>query len=358
MAIPAVSLVMYEQFRKLGTKVAGVSKETNKAADEAFHSFKKGGGRFFKVSRISSKCHELDNKAARERIKALIYARMRSSQHWLSSETTGTAVQGCSILQKKTRKETPNSLADAIEESNDPAANERSSCKPTESNVNGRPIARASMEDSSYNEDRRAPGKRKGNEKSTQIRNRKKATKKTVDLIDENQSSTGTEGYVIPRKRNKQTDQKAHVKKTGIEPPFGQPSTTDISSCKSRHKELRTLNQPKCLNTEEAMPIGQQNVTFHCPNCSNDFVYSSAESASSLFADHVKQCKPFNPHELRTGDRVIVMGKDGKGWQATIQKCHTQKGEPGFMIHYDGKKKTNFDWVPFASVVNYIADDG
>ena len=104
----------------------------------------------------------------------------------------------------------------------------------------------------------------------------------------------------------------------------------------SSRKRTRTQ---KFMNGQGQEMIGQQDVIFHCPKCMNDFNYSSAETASCLFADHVRHCKPFDPNEVRTGARVIVMGKGGKGWQATIQKYHTQKGEPGFMIHYDGKKR-------------------
>lgn len=144
---------------------------------------------------------------------------------------------------------------------------------------------------------------------------------------------------------------------------------------------------------DETMTADQPTATFHCPKCSRDIVFESVTTAGASFANHVIHCdpekkrkksfekndlantsdspdngtqvtldeilseaRPIDPDELMSGSRVIVI-EEGVSWYATIRRRHKKKGEPGFIIHYDGKKSTVEDWVPIASVVNFIATE-
>jgi len=321
MSMTAVKSAMYQQFRKLGSQVAGAAKETNKATDDIFHMFKNGGGRFFKFLKHSkTMCTEIDDKAARNRINGLIYSRMRSSLDWLNREDSqlSAGVQNNDSLRTRKRKR-------ATEEKRDPETIETSSDKLPGDETNGALISQA-----------------------------------------KNDLSAGT-AYAKHRK----------------------DELTPSDTHRSNENALQRSNIEK--TSQDPLPDGSGNhqptVSFRCPRCLNDIVFSSTETAGDRFAEHVRNCvpekdrksftetfpdnetkvstdeillktSPVDPHKLKVGARVIVVGKEGKDWQATILKFHTRKGEQGLMIHYDGHKKSKSNFVSFASVVNYMADTG
>mmetsp|Transcript_35253 Transcript_35253/g.75254 ORF Transcript_35253/g.75254 Transcript_35253/m.75254 type:complete len:151 (+) Transcript_35253:4267-4719(+) len=144
---------------------------------------------------------------------------------------------------------------------------------------------------------------------------------------------------------------------------------------------------------EQTINAGQPPYTFQCPICSRKFVFSSVNAGPGSFANHVKWCdpekkrrkpytkkelaynthlpnnetqvsedeilsdaSPIDPSEVSRGSRVIVI-EAGERWMATIRKHHMKKNEPGYMIHYDGKKSNSEDWVPTGSVVSFIATE-
>lgn len=145
--------------------------------------------------------------------------------------------------------------------------------------------------------------------------------------------------------------------------------------------------------TGQTRMAGQPTCSFRCPLCSRDFVFTNVKTGPVKFAHHVKYCDPekgrrkspkkkdevsrsdspdnetqvtayeelsesipINPDELECGSRVVVI-EYGERWKATILRHHIKKNKPGFMIHYDGKKSAAQDWVPTASVVDFIASD-
>ena len=60
--------------------------------------------------------------------------------------------------------------------------------------------------------------------------------------------------------------------------------------------------------------------------------------------------------EYRAGSRVLVEA-EGQEWQATIKKARDRKGEGGFVIHYDGTKRSVEYWVPVDRVVDFLDED-
>jgi len=155
-------------------------------------------------------------------------------------------------------------------------------------------------------------------------------------------------------------------------------------------------NEPNVIAKEKARkdrkrPAKQQTATFICPVCSKEFVFTCVKTAGEKFQTHLDHCKKstarrsssnqdmskisdssenrthendddipsgterFDPNELKAGNRVIVL-KNGLRWQATIIKCHEKKGKPGFRIHFDGSKKSRFEWFPPSSIVDIMDD--
>ena len=65
----------------------------------------------------------------------------------------------------------------------------------------------------------------------------------------------------------------------------------------------------------------------------------------------------FDAADVGPDARVIVAGKRGKLWQATVLRRHAKKGAPGFVVHYDGRRRAAEDWVPRDSVVSFLDVD-
>lgn len=203
---------------------------------------------------------------------------------------------------------------------------------------------------------------------------------------------TRDETKVFPVIRKTNNPKSAHrVREKGDNSYNG--ATGNEANRKAQANQISIATGYEGTQAGQTIAANQPTCSFRCPVCSRDFVFTNMKTAPEKFSHHVRFCdpnksrktslrmknvttgsdsldyetqvtmdevlpvvSPIDPDELGRGSRVIVITK-GEKWKATIRKHHVKKGKPGFMIHYDGKKNSVENWVPTASVVDFISSD-
>lgn len=306
----------------------------------------------------------------------------RSSTEKLTSSQSIAGAQDNSLQERKT-KDAPDHMATATEGSNELATNGRSYDKLPQGNINGALISQEKHEDptdtagAKQQKDELKPSDTyQNNENNLQQSYNEKVPQIVQAPIDILDATERKDGPAID-KHIAQTSKPATEKRLSFKPK-------KLDQSEGQNKKMRRENflgdTPKAAPSDP-LPDGSGNLIELNPDdgwavacgrramtpakeprvthIARSFTGIGVTSESPVSANEIlPKTRPFDPSELKAGARVIVIAKDGVSWQATIRKHHERKGEPGFMIHYDGNKKTLSTWVPLAHVVNYIAANG
>eukprot|EP01083_Nonionella_stella_P084376 233562_1 len=139
------------------------------------------------------------------------------------------------------------------------------------------------------------------------------------------------------------------------------PSSSSSSSSSSSERFVtRTVLEPLPLKPlNEMKPAEQTKYWSDIDKIRDFFEWYDEDNICQFFDDvHVdddgEDGDSGEDDDYRPGSRVLVCCEEGNEWQATIQKPRERKGERGYMIHYDGMKRSTLMWIRIDKIVDFL----